>query len=234
MSVPSYLLLLILLIARVACGYTVILNSGKQIQGTLVSDESLTIRIKDSKGVLISFNKSRLDLIAMSAANRPPDSPVIDRPAEIRPPDIVEIARQNKRSRTGKVRAFTQSDLDHIPEISIFGSEYSDRLPKGDSSRSNYPDKEWQSRVWSYKKDVNRIREKRISLEESCDRSKERQRAQRTIPSRKPVDVPATYQESPECRRLSEIDRQLTEAELRLENLREEARRAGVPWQVTE
>jgi hypothetical protein len=234
MSIPSYFILF-LFTAQVAFAYTVVLTSGKRIEGTLVSDQQSTIVIKDSHGVLISFKKSMLDLVATSTANeqKPPSAISFERESRKRPASIVEIALETKSKRRGKARTITASDIENAPEISILGFE-DQNPPNGKSKPHDSSGKEWQRQLWFLKKEVNRLREKKIATESSCEQSKEKQYAARTTPSRKPVDLISTYSETTQCRRLAEVESQLSEAETRLENMREEARRAGVSWQSLE
>lgn len=229
------LLLLILFTCQAAYAYTVVLASGKRIEGTLIDDQQNTIVLKDSQGVLLSFKKSILDLHAMSAANRVsqqsemPSTPVQQRSR----PSIVEIAEQTRKKRTGKSKMVHLEDVDDSAPLSILGSTDEPAL-KPDRSATAVQEGPWRTRLWSLKKEINRLREKLIAAESSCEQAKDRQYANRTTPSRKPVNLMATYEETSECRKMTEIAAQLQEAESRWENAREEARRAGVSWQTLE
>ncbi len=235
MSIPSYLILF-LFTAQVACAYTVVLTSGKKVEGTLISDQESTIVLKDSHGVLISFKKSLVDLTATSAANK--REPVRADSSLSEPkrttPSIVEIALETKSKRTGKSKTITASDIDQAPEISVLGVEIPELARTGKTHSSGVSERDWQRRLQAIKREVNRLREKQIDAESSCEQSKEKQYAQRTTPGRKPVDLLSTYKESSSCRKLTEISNQLVDAEARLELEREEARRAGVSWQTLE
>jgi hypothetical protein len=234
MSIPSFLIVF-LFTAQLACAYTVVLTSGKKIDGTLISDQQSTLVVKDSHGVLISLKKSMIDLVATSAANKEAAAPMISSARESKKtPSIVEIALQTKSKRTGNSKTITASDIENAPEISILGQEVEENLRTTKTKRPSSPERDWQRRLWAFKKEVNRLREKQIDAESSCEQSKEKQFAKRTTPGSKPVDLMSTYQESSQCRKLEEIVNQLRQAETRLEQEREEARREGVSWQTLE
>jgi hypothetical protein len=184
--------------------------------------------------VLISFKKSVLDLQTMAAENNRHDSRTPAMPIERKaPPSIVEIAEQNKRERTGKAKNLSLEEIDTKSSVSIVGSDSAEPSMHSRETES-LSEREWQSRLWALKKEVNRLREKTIAAESSCEDSKRKQYVERTTPSQKPVELMSTYKESSQCRRLAEIRAQLQEAETRWENAREEARRAGVSWQNLE
>ncbi|MCI0415777.1 hypothetical protein L0222_23635 [bacterium] len=237
MSTPSYLILILFLfIAQVSCAYTVVLNSGKKVEGTLISEQESTLVMKDSQGVLISLKKSLVDLKATSAANQQKAAPVIspERESKRIQPSIVEIALETKSKRTGKSKTVTASDIENAPEISILGLEVQENSRTAKTKVPGPSERDWERRLLALKREVNRLREKQISAESNCEQSKEKQFALRTTPGRKPVDLMSTYRESSQCRKFAEIVSQLREAETRLEQEREEARRAGVSWQTLE
>jgi hypothetical protein len=241
MCIPSYLLLFFVLTAPAAYGYTVVLNTGKKIQGTFVTEQQNTIVIKDSQGVLISFKKTILDLQAMSLANQKLSGGRTSLPAGVQEqalkkkslPSIVDLAAETRRKRTGKAKTMSLEDLDQTAEVSIIGS--GEPLASDKPGRTESPDeKKWETRIWAMKKEVNRLREKVMSAESSCEEAREKQYAARITPSQKPGALLSTYKETSQCRKSAELATQLQEAESRLENAREEARRAGVSWQTLE
>lgn len=234
MSIPSYLILF-LFTAQFACAYTVVLTSGKKIEGTLISDQQSTVVVRDSHGVLISLKKSLVDLVGTQAANKQDPAPLVSNGRESKKtPSIVEIALETKNKRKGNSKTFTASDIDNAPQISIFGQELQESSRTTKTKTPATVERDWQRRLLAIKKEVNRLREKQIDAQSSCDQSKEKQFARRTTPASKPVDLMSTYKESSQCRKLEEIENQLHEAETRLEQEQEEARRAGVSWQTLE
>jgi hypothetical protein len=253
MSIPS-LLILFSLITPFAFSYTVITTSGKKIQGTLINDQEATILIKDTTGVLISFKKQNLDLEAMRIVNTPRnqiprdvDIPAAENPGKIpavqqgkpKPsakktePTIAQIAEETRKQRKGDSRTLSLEDLKQTPRLSIFGSE-SNEVSENQHVAEKETEGRWESRILVLKKEVSRLRERKIAAEASCDQAKRKQYLARTTPKEKPADLLSTYKESAQCRKLEEIDAQLSDVEQRLEDLREEARRAGVSWQILE
>jgi hypothetical protein len=234
MFIPSYLLMF-LFVAYGACPYTVVLTSGKTIRGTFVSEQQDTIVIKDTHGVLISFKKNKLDLQAMSVTNQSDRAVNSHNGASKRksPPSIVDLAAETRRRRTGNAKTVNLDHLDQNANVSVFGSEKPEHSSTSTIGKRTV-EQEWQSRLWTMKKEVNRLREKVIVADAACEESREKQYAARTTPSRKPVELMSTYKETPQCRKSSELTKQLQEAESRLDSAREEARRAGVPWQTLE
>lgn len=235
MSFPS-LLILFLLTSSTAFSYTIITNSGKQIVGTLITEQESTIMIKDNHGVLISFKKQLLDLNAMAIANAPQlkKHGGNESQAKKHGPTLAEIAAESRKQRKGASKLLTLEDLKGTPELSILGTEMKTVSTGRKESHQEATEKQWESRIVTLKKEVSHLRERKISAEVSCEQAKQKQFARRTIPNEKPSNLLSTYKENPQCLRLQEIESQLTEAENRLEDVREEARRAGVSWQSLE
>jgi hypothetical protein len=234
MSIPS-LLILFLLISQFAFSYTVITTTGKKIQGTLISEQEVTIQIKDASGVLISFKKAMLNLEAMKIENAPSFTipQTSQRSAKKAEPTIAELAAETRKQRKGLSRTLNMEDLESTPRLSVFGSESSDLSPNKKETEKQTDD-HWESRIHALKKEVGHLRERKITAEASCEQTKRKQYQSRTTPNEKPSDLLATYKESSQCRKMEEISAQLSDAEERLDDLLEEARRAGVSWQVLE
>jgi hypothetical protein len=232
MKVPSYLLLVFLFV-QTAHAYTVILKSGKRISGVAVGEHESTIVIQDASGVFISFKKDALDLSAMAQVNSPVATQKMPERSTVhsKQRSIAEIASESKKNRSGKGRSFTQADHPR-GGISVLGSNEPDATPELPIIEPS--EHQWQSRIARIKKEVNSLRERKISADAACESSKQKQLSARTTPGKRPVDLLATYQQTPACSKAKEIDRQLTEAETRLDLLREEGRRAGVSWQSLE
>src|SRR5207244_10726906 len=60
----------LLIVSNLALGFTVVLKSGKKIEGAWLDEDRDTIRLKDEKGTILVFRKSTLDFEAMRAASR--------------------------------------------------------------------------------------------------------------------------------------------------------------------
>src|SRR6185369_3449109 len=69
MSRGAILSIVFLALLSQAFAYTVVLKNGKQLEGTLVSENQDTIRFRTSSGE-VTFHKSALDLVAMEKLNK--------------------------------------------------------------------------------------------------------------------------------------------------------------------
>ncbi len=75
MNKRSFFLILALplfLLTHSVQAFTVILKSGKHIEGTYVGENASTILIKNKEGIVLTFKKSTLDMTAMAAESRMP------------------------------------------------------------------------------------------------------------------------------------------------------------------
>ncbi len=239
MRIISFLIL-ILFSAPSLLAYTVVLKSGKRIEGTFVAENNATVQIKDSRGVLLSFKRELLDLDCMTRDNEHPESvsphPVpeaagVETPS--REIDLVAFAEQIKKRRKGNAHRVTKEDLDSSPELTILGTEETQR-PNEAEPISDREEQRWRKEALSLKKEISRLRERRISAQTSCQKAEQHFAAKRLKPSREPGPILSSFDKPSECARLTEFDRQIQEAEWRLEDFEERARRAEVPWQWIE
>jgi hypothetical protein len=60
----------LLLYSKPVCSFTLIYKSGKRIEGTWLSEDQHTIQVKNQEGVVLTVQKTQLDLQAMSVASR--------------------------------------------------------------------------------------------------------------------------------------------------------------------
>jgi hypothetical protein len=234
MLIPS-LLILLLSVAPFAHCYTVITRTGKRVEGTLISEQTSTVLIKDSQGILISFKSETLDWKAMQLANVPRPIEQESKPAvsSVRKEvSLTEIARRTREQRSGKARVFTLDDLRRAPELSVMGSDLQVSPKRNEDAMPD--ESRWTSRLVALKKEVNRLRERKVSADAACQESKRKQFEVRTTGHDRPSNLLQTYKETAQCLKLREIDRQLEDAERRLDDAREEGRRAGVSWQALE
>lgn len=233
-------LILVFLFVHPLFAYTVILKSGKRIEGTFIAEDKATLQIKDSRGVILSFKRELLDLDFMARENaksesdppKPTEDAVTVR-KHSREIDLVAFAEQTQKERTGSARVVTTADLDSAPELTILGTE-DEPHPDEVTQPTDRDEQRWRKEAVNLKKEISRLREKRISLEVSCQNAGQRLSERRTRPSREPVPLLPSFEKPPECERLEEIDDQLEEAQMRLENFEERARRAEIPWQWLE
>ncbi len=241
MRIISFLILLLLFVQPLFA-YTVVLKSGKRIHGAFVAEDNATLQIKDSGGVILSFKCDLLDLDSMVRTNAQPEAEadlpkrtehrieIRTRPRDI---DLAAIADQTQKNRKGNARTVTAADLESAPELTILGTADEPKKQEIEPA-SDRDEQQWRKEAGSLRKEISRLREKRISAEASCQRAEQRLSEKRTRPSREPSSLLQTFQKPTECQRLSEIDSQIQDAQMRLENFEERARRSEIPWQWIE
>jgi hypothetical protein len=165
MRILSFLVLS-LVFQSTSFAYTVILQSGKRIVGTMVGEDRSTLQLKDADGILISFNKATLDLTAMAAANQP----------------MSRAANNGSARPKASARIYTRDDLDQMPALGIVEGDRPELIEsdqetsvKESTARpsSAKEERSWRSRAVSLKKEMARLREKQIQAEASCDKSRE-------------------------------------------------------------
>jgi hypothetical protein len=227
-------LLVSLLCTNFCHAYTVILLSGKQITGTLLGEDRITIQLRDVSGVVLSIKKTRIDLDATEQANPvvKTDEMSAEPIAELLPEKtVVDIAREVRESRRGQSRIYTRSDLDHVPEISV-GEETTDDLSEGLKSGNESKDDEkfWRKSAADFRKEISKLRERKISAQFSCRKALEKRDASIYGGSKRPSNLNSGFDEPAECERLRAIESQLEDAEWRWEEFTERARKAEVPW----
>ena len=233
MRVFSFLLVSFLC-ANFCHAYTLVLLSGKQISGTLLGEDRITIQLRDISGVVLSIKKSRIDPDATHRAN-----PVIKtdqaRPeivAEALPEKtLVDIAREVRESRHGQSRVYTRADLDHVPEISTSdesSGEFSENVKPSADAKDD--EKFWRKSATDLRKELSKLRERRISAQFSCRKALEKRDATVYGGSKRPSNLNSGFDEPAECERLTAIESQLEDAEWRWEEFTERARKAEVPW----
>ncbi len=233
-------LILFVVFAHPLIAYTVVLKSGKRIEGTFVAEDKATLQIKDSRGVFLSFKRELLDMDSMSRVNprseSDPQKPIEDTilvQKHSREIDLVAFANQTQKNRKGNARTVTAADLESAPELTIMGTE-DEPKPDEIEPASDPDEQQWRKEAVLLRKELFRLRERRISSETSCQHAQQRLSEKRTRPSREPVPLLLSFQKPPECERLAEIDRQIEDVQLRLEDFEERARHTGIPWQWIE
>jgi hypothetical protein len=227
-------LLVSFLCANFCHAYTVVLLSGKQIRGTLVGEDKVTIQLRDVSGVVLSIKKSRLDLDATQQANAVIKSDQVRSEivaAELPEKNLVDIAREVRESRHGQSRIYTRADLDRVPEISS-GQEISDEFSNNVKTAIEAKDDEkfWRKAATDFRKELSKLRERKISAQFSCRKALEKRDASIYGGSKRPSNLNSGFDEPAECERLTAIESQLEDTEWRWEEFTERARKAEVPW----
>jgi hypothetical protein len=234
----SFLLVSILFV-NVCQAYTVILLNGKQLNGTLLGEDSVTIQLRDpASGVVLSVKKSNVDLNATAAANVPvqrstPEM-ISNFPERIPEKSVVEVAREVRAARKGQSRIYTRDDLNKVPEIS-YGNEVELQSEHIKSDRSESLDESyWRKSATIFRKELASLRERKITTGFSCEKAREKRSSQIYGGNRRPSNLNDAFEEPAECKRDEEIQAQLSDAEWRWDEFTERARKAGVPWQWIE
>lgn len=235
-------LLISLFVTHHVFAYTVVLKSGKMIDGQLVGEDLHTIQLKDISGVLLSFRKELLDLRSMEAANQPssPDNSSVQasKPG-VRKPErsLVDVAREAKARRTGKARVIRAEDLTVLPELTVLGTADTEssaapgRTPSGDGRQ---PERYWRQTSRSLRKDLEQLQEKKWSAQDRCLNAESSRKRKKTELHREPIDLASVMRESGECLRVRELEEQIRQAQVRLDDFLELARRSEVPRQWVE
>ena len=139
--IGTALILLLCIAIPSSFSYELILNNGKTVQGTLLSEDDEKLSIKDKDGVILNFKKSIVDLQKTAEANRPVQEPVVAAKDPEKPAKAETPSKPKKPA-----RVYEQSDVyrlrSEIPLESGAGVQFeegkpSDR-PKGRSGE------EWQ------------------------------------------------------------------------------------------
>ena len=99
--IPLVLLFLAFAFLNQTDAYTVVLKSGKVINGTLISESADAIVFKDDSGIQYSLKKSSLDLGKMEQANAPKTEPAQPEPTP-------------EKAEKKKAKVYTKEDLDAL------------------------------------------------------------------------------------------------------------------------
>jgi hypothetical protein len=144
-------ILCVLLTGTTAFSFTVILKSGKKVEGTWIAEDQSTIRVKDQKGIIISFRKDTLDLAAMSRMSRNALRSVA--PAKSGEPNVRETAKVTEFS--------SQHELNSASPIS---SSLTSRSPEVQANLAK------EGKLWSVQMDLANVFDSNINHdEESLD-----------------------------------------------------------------
>jgi hypothetical protein len=213
----------------------VVLRSGKQLYGKLVGEDSATIQLHDSSGVFISIKKSIVDVDATLRANTVVSSakPSIEASTPSQPPQktVAEVAREVRETRTGNSRVYTREDLNSVPEVTFGSSSEVEYTKTVDEKRKEevHDESHWRKIADDFRKELAGLRERKISAEFSCAKAREKRSNQIYGGNRRPSDLSQAFEQPPECKRLSEIESQLSDALWRWDEFTERARKSGVP-----
>lgn len=236
MRVLSFLILFTF-VSQLVSAYTIILKSGKFIEGEFLGEDQSTIQIKDPSGILLSVKKYSVDLEATKLKNSLKDriEPAKSLPSSVRPvaKSIVDIAAENRKKGKGG-KAYKKEDLAGLPEVSMIGSEDGDSpdLPEIEEP-VELPSKAelyWRKEGMALRKRLESLREKLAGVEDACNQARQTGALRRTKPHKKVIDLLPLMDEPSACKKQEELLRQLEETQNRWDDFEIRARRAGVPW----
>lgn len=236
MRVLSFLILFSF-ISHPTSAHTIVLKSGKLIEGEFLGEDESTIQIKDFSGILLSVKKNSIDLEATRLKNSAIDQPESMKSSQVSngkvSKTVVQIAAEN-RQRRDRGKAYTKEDLSGLPELSIIGSEDSDLsdIPPIEES-VELPSKAelyWRKEGIALKKRLESLREKIAGVEEACNQARHNGTIRRAKPHTKAIDLLPMMDEPAVCKKQAELLRQLEETQDRWDDFEVRARRAGVPW----
>jgi len=204
-------LFLVLFVTSSAFAFTVVLKSGKQIQGKLVSEDSQTLNLRDGSGVLLHFQKRTLDLDAMRSVN------------------AIKIAEAQASLPARKpARVYTDADLARLPELSEFSGPSETELPVV-SREPQVDESKWRKAAASLRKAKAKAELRWQTASAKCEKARETL----IVPLKKnaitfvdPSDQPA------DCVKAEELRSQLDESMRAWDDFTDQARKAGVPWSV--
>lgn len=111
----------------IASGYSVILKSGKTINGTFLKETSSEILVQDSDGITLTFRKSTLDLAAMKEANSQTRQ---EENSEHLSTNDSNQTTPTEKSESKPKKVFTNEDIKDLPELSIVGSKEQQEIPE--------------------------------------------------------------------------------------------------------
>lgn len=237
MRYVSFLFLFILcFISEPAHSYTVVLKTGKAMEGTLISDTGDTLQFKGQDGIFISFKKSVLDYEAMSDQNKPVEKSKPLPPPKQQKPSLVDLAKLSKSRRTGNARLLTEREISALPEITILGSTNPEvlKLTRDGTGLPDSSERYWRKSAQVLKKQLNAAREKKEQAASSCARSRGQLFRQPARGRKNEIPVLEVSAEPAECVKANEKSRTLQDLERQWDDFSERARRGGVPWQWLE
>jgi hypothetical protein len=228
-------LLVFLISAHLAFSYSLVLKSGKLLQGEYFAEEDLTVRIKDENGIILSIKKSNLDLEATKRINELRSSSKGALP-------VAQVSKQPKGSSqivqdiSERGRVYAQEDLAAMPEVSILGTEKAVEVPVSEESIEipSKAEQYWRKEGAALRKKLETLKEKRVAAQGKCEGAQRTSSLKIGRPHRNPTNLIDLMDAPPACQQWQELASKVQEAEDRWAEFEIRARKAGVPWQWIE
>ena len=100
--------------SQMAFGYTFVFKNGKKIEGTVLFEDSSTLRILEKTGLNMSLNKSMMDFVAMEKANQKSNHDQ---------PPVATIPTEPVRKPAKRVRTWTSPVSSYVEPTNIHQAE---------------------------------------------------------------------------------------------------------------
>jgi hypothetical protein len=178
-----FLTLLFFVITLPIYADVLVLKNGKKLQGTILKKDALIYEFRDSEGILLTVKKSQIDTEATDKLN-PKQQKMEDvgesssQGVESKAADksVADIAREvrNKKSSTTSKKVLTNEDLEHMPEVSIIGTEHTeeqieDHAPPPDKDHFAESEEYYKNETYKFKDELDQAREDADALAKECD-----------------------------------------------------------------
>jgi len=183
-----FLSLLFILITLPIYADILVLKNGKKLQGTIVKQDALVYEFRDSDGILLTVKKSQIDTEATNKLNSKQQKMenVVESSSEGNVESagtnksVADIAREvrNKKPSATSKKVLTNEDVEHMPEVSIIGTEHTEESIEGHANeehaqppRDDYAEAEkyWKNETYKFKDELDQAREDAEALTKECD-----------------------------------------------------------------
>lgn len=174
-----FLSLLFILITLPIYADVLVLKNGKKLQGTIVKEDDQVYEFRDSEGILLTVKKSQIDTEATNKLN-PKQSADSSKQKDVETrtgnKSVADIAREvrNKKPSTTSKKVLTNEDLEHMPEVSIIGTEHTeesipDHAAPPDKDHFAEAEEYYKNETYKFKDELDRAREDAEALAKECD-----------------------------------------------------------------
>jgi hypothetical protein len=180
-----FLSLLFILITLPIYADVLVLKNGKKLQGSIVKEDGQVYEFRDSEGILLTVKKSQIDTEATNKLNSQQQKTeaesssqgdVESKATNKSVADIARAVRHKKSSATSK-KVLTNEDVEHMPEVSIIGTERTEESIEDHGSEEHAPatdqyaeaEEYWKNETYKFKDELEQAREDAEALAKECD-----------------------------------------------------------------
>lgn len=165
-----------------------VLKNGKKLQGTIVKEDDQVYEFRDSEGILLTVKKSQIDTEATNKLNpkQQKGEDVAESSSEgnfeskATNKSVADIAREvrNKKPSATSRKVLTNEDLEHMPEVSIIGTEQTEESIEdhgveehASPPKDHYAEAEeyWKNETYKFKDELDQAREDAEALAKECE-----------------------------------------------------------------